>query len=80
LHPSRTILDILEEAVSAGGATTLDLTDIYTDLVETAYTDHCRLTPHGNRVPAEHVAPPIAFMLRQRIAVIDFLASSPASR
>jgi hypothetical protein len=79
LHPSRRILDILEETILAGGATTLDLTGIYADLVETACTEYCHLTPDGNRLLAQHVAPQNAFMLRQRVAVIDSLASSPAS-
>jgi hypothetical protein len=62
------IVQMLKDAASVGGASTADLTDIYGALESTAYTDYCHLTPEGNRVLAEHVAPQIAQMLNERLA------------
>ena len=73
------ILEILEDAASAGRATTLDLTDICANLAETAYTDYCHMTPDSNWILAEHVAPQIVSMPRQSIAVADPLTSSMAN-
>ena len=62
------VLDKLRAAAETSGASTLDLTDIYGDLEETAFTDYCHLTPDGNRVLAESVAPTILALLEQRVA------------
>jgi lysophospholipase L1-like esterase len=75
------VLAILDEAASVGGAQALDLTDIYGSLAETAYTDYCHLTPDGNRVLADQIAPLIGSMLRQRVGKpVPALASSPTNQ
>ncbi len=72
------VLGLLERAAAVGGAQTIDLSDIYGGLEETAYTDYCHLTPDGNRVLAEHLAPRVASMLRDRVARQSPAAMRPA--
>jgi len=51
----RVVIEYLERATKATGATFMDLTDVFDGVEEDVYTDYCHLTPIGNRTLAENL-------------------------
>lgn len=66
----------VRETVGAHGASYLDLTGIFTSPVGQIFTDYAHLTPTGNRIVAEHIAPEVTRLLTIRIAALTPDAAS----
>jgi hypothetical protein len=58
----------VKETVGAHGASYLDLTQIYSSPVGQVFTDYAHLTPTGNRILAEFIAPEVARLARVRMS------------
>lgn len=63
----------VRETVEPLGGTYLDLTAIYDRPLGQVFTDYCHLTPLGNRLLAEHIAPYVERLAAPRAAALSAL-------
>lgn len=63
------VVEKLRKVTAGVGASFIDLTDIFGDITDDAFTDDCHLTPLANRVVAEYIGHRIASLIEPSLSL-----------